>query len=132
MRNSRHTKTKEGNLSPGKLGSEATEGFIPFDKRKNPVKAFATFTPIGAPTRKATKRNAGQNDFEDDFLWAANVIKNNYASFQLSDFFALLSAKNVPPDETRQLFNSWIDGQVQLGTVKEIRGCYEVPVYQCK
>src|SRR4051812_31391381 len=120
MKTTRQTKTKEGTIPPGKLGAVCPDHWIPIDKRKNPAKAFATFTPIAAPTRKATKRNAGQNDFEEDFLWAANVIKNNYASFQLSDFFSVLAAKNVPPDETRQLFNNWIAAQIRLGTVREI------------
>jgi hypothetical protein len=127
----RPRKTQDGILSPGQMGSEAPSGFIPWDKRKNPNQAFATFTPIGAPSRKQTKRDAGQNDFEDDFLWAANIIKNNYASFQLSDFVSVLAAKDVPADEIRQLFNNWIESQVKLGTVREIRGCYEVSVYSC-
>ena len=111
---------RKKNLKPEKMSASslheyATGLFIPIDKRKSPG---CSFVP-DAPTRKATRRDAGRNSHEKEILEILNgMVIPNYASVSLGDVVNLCASMDLPYGEIVEVFENWTARLVKQGKAK--------------
>ena len=80
------------------------------------------------------QRNAGngENDSPNEiFLQIAAMVKANYSTFQIQDFFSASRAADIDGETIRRLFNKWVKSEIKANRIKELPlGCYDQKTYQ--
>jgi hypothetical protein len=74
------------------------------------------------------KPNDGQNDLLTKYLAVCDTLLASN-SFNVNDAIYSAKAYDLPADGVKVLFAKWTAKLTELGKLKEVNGCYDVPMY---